>query len=475
MTFGRTSDDVVARCTCDDFDGIPDDDLVEAAGRVASRSYPSPDSAIVVAPPTSESGSESPKIVSVSDGEEKYECYGEGDRDDYDDVSRASASSTPTASTRHDRSRRKDAPTFQKRTTWLRTSLRRSPSERRRVTSNALASQLYRSSSFNSSGRNSSSGDSDDMHADLSLEDDVMDLNQKVHVLQQQVSALANNQNTTDDRYGRLKQDNAALTAKVHMLEEQLRELEVRSEDRIREEQQRFKDLAARHERERSLDLETYNLKLRTLETENAELREEIFRSRALADRLKQEKAVIQDQLAECEYVLATTREEQRKLQELAKRERDGLMQERAGNARIVEELTSELQALRRFKTDLEYHQRANGHVTMEPPSRLRDLEEQIRLLKEENRSIRDANEELQAQLLNSSIAEGRSLLHYGEGTSLAAEFEAMSKDEVMEALREQRDVNKKLRAYIDGILLNILDSYPSILEVKGSPPCTTK
>lgn len=43
-------------------------------------------------------------------------------------------------------------------------------------------SQLYRSSSFNSSGRNSSSGESDDMHADLSLEEDVLDLNHKVRI-----------------------------------------------------------------------------------------------------------------------------------------------------------------------------------------------------------------------------------------------------------------------------------------------------
>lgn len=41
-------------------------------------------------------------------------------------------------------------------------------------------SQLYRSSSFNSSGRGSICDTAEDMYSDVSLEDDVLDLNHRV-------------------------------------------------------------------------------------------------------------------------------------------------------------------------------------------------------------------------------------------------------------------------------------------------------
>ena len=57
-------------------------------------------------------------------------------------------------------------------------------------------------------------------------------------------------------------------------------------------------------------------------------------------------------------------------------------------------------------------------------------LEAQLDRMREEARSLREANEELQALVLTRGIEEGRSLLT-GGSSSLAAELEAMSQDEV--------------------------------------------
>lgn len=48
---------------------------------------------------------------------------------------------------------------------------------------------------------------------------------EQVQLLQQQVTSLADTQSTSDDRYARAKADNAVLQARVHMLEEHVREV----------------------------------------------------------------------------------------------------------------------------------------------------------------------------------------------------------------------------------------------------------
>lgn len=49
----------------------------------------------------------------------------------------------------------------------------------------------------------------------------------QVQLLQQQVTSLADTQSTADERYARAKADNAVLQARVHMLDEQIREVSI--------------------------------------------------------------------------------------------------------------------------------------------------------------------------------------------------------------------------------------------------------
>ncbi|XP_037074565.1 rab11 family-interacting protein 4-like [Pollicipes pollicipes] len=298
------------------------------------------------------------------------------------------------------------------------------------------------------------------MYSDISIEDDVSDLNQKVQVLERQVTVLAENQNNNDDRYTRSKEENAGLQARLIMLEEQLREVELRSEEQLDSERRRHKELMQRLEREKTLELENQTIRLQSLEKEVRFAEAEAARARQQLEAAAAGRAQLEERLAELEAGL------------LERRGRQELEQERTLQSQMVAELSSELedtrqQASLRLKTESD----ESGVMRL----RQGELETELRELRQRNKELQESNEELQAQLLSNGLEEGRQLLESGP-KSLALELEDMSGEEVdsgetlqklKKSLLEQQDVNKQLRTYIDGILLSIVENYPQLLEVK--------
>jgi hypothetical protein len=101
-------------------------------------------------------------------------------------------------------------------------------------------------------------------------------------------------------------------------------------------------------------------------------------------------------------------------------------------------------------------------------------MESEIKSLKESNQKLTEANEEMHAQILNRGLEEGKAVLYSHdtakanlESMSIARELEGLSDSQVRQALKEQQDVNEGLRGYIDGILMNIMEKYPELLEVR--------
>lgn len=385
------------------------------------------------------------KRDSPSDGDDE-ECYasqGHLSRPDGNSSSsfRSGASSTGSTNGRRRRSSR---------------MLSRSGSKR--LSSSALAKELHRSSS-----RRNSVSSEEMFPVDPSLEDDVSDLSQKVVELQQQVAALSDNQATANTRYNKVKQENAALLSKIHSLEEQMRELELMAEDRLRREQKELREMMTRHERESKQEVERYANSLMKLQQEYMQVSEEVIRLKTQIEKLREEKQRLSDQLSENINEMTCLREEHMKLQESIRRERDEFAAERESGNRLLEELTRELEMHRQCSQE----SRARSPSLLELPAQYRELEKELRKVRTENKRMQETNDELHAQLLSTSLQEGRSLLHEGDNASLADEFDKLTKDEMMNALREQKEVNAKLRAYIDGILLNIMENHPQLLEVK--------
>ncbi|XP_074000262.1 rab11 family-interacting protein 4A-like isoform X3 [Rhodnius prolixus] len=436
-------------------------------------------SSIYMADGHGETTDKNSRCSSISDGE-SFECYGQVDMD----------TSLHNPNNSFESSGRTPNGNSLRRNTWLRTSLKRCSSNHenlpnrrwgsfrhtsgKRTGNNSFASQLNRSSSFNSSGRSSACDTGDDVYSDVSLEEDVLDLNHKVQVLQEQMSVLTDNQNHSDERYTRAKQENATLQARVLMLEEQLREVELRAQEKLQDEERRHRELVARVDREKQLQVENCAIRLQSLELENSSLREEAARCRAQADKLRLEVQRLEEEQGRSEASVVALKEE---LEILREKERSN-SEASLANQQLIEELTQEIERLRAEQR--ETIEQLNSRGTGVSPTAHEQLQSKFTQLREDNRRLQEAHDEMQALLLTKRVEEGRSLLLTGH-QSLAAELEAMSQDEpapesteeleVRTALKEQQEVNAQLRAYIDGILLNIVDNYPQLLEVKGGLP----
>merc|ERR1719189_1884616 len=321
-----------------------------------------------------------------------------------------------------------------------------------------------------------------------------------VHQLQEQVSNLADSQATTDDRYAKVKQENASLNQKILMLEEHIRELELRSEEKLQTEQKRNKESLQRLEREKHLEIENYSIRLQNCERDYNRAKQEIVQLRSVIERLRLDKAELEEQLNEAHAAQSSNEADIHKLEDAAKRESEQARLEISNSTRLVTELEKEVESLRaqlRDRTASGRRQAFTSNVVSDTGSshitrlnstdsafsvstedrlgtRVMEMESEIKSLKESNRKLTEANEEMHAQVLTRGLDEGKAVLFNHdtakanlESMSIARELEGLSDSQIRQALKEQQDVNEGLRGYIDGILMNIMEKYPELLEVR--------
>ncbi|XP_055385892.1 rab11 family-interacting protein 4B isoform X4 [Condylostylus longicornis] len=297
-------------------------------------------------------------------------------------------------------------------------------------------------------------------------------LNEQLELLQRQVTDLADSQSTVDDRTTRTKTEYAVLQARYHMLEEQYREAELRAEERLSEEQKRHRELLARVEREASLQNENYQIKIRTIEIEANSLRDETQRLRVLCDKQANDLHATQEKMELARDNIASLEQEVEEAQ-IRERKHDLELKE---SKDLMIQLSNELERIRA----------ENGPAlpTTSPETiRLEELHFEIEELRQQNKILLEQNEELQAAVFTRGVEEGRHLLN-GTLNSLAQELEELTQaqdsvdsatlaslSQLQQAFKDKEEENQRLKNYIDTILLNIVENYPQLLEVKASMP----
>ncbi|KAL2298747.1 hypothetical protein Nmel_014343 [Mimus melanotis] len=296
------------------------------------------------------------------------------------------------------------------------------------------------------------------------------DITDKVVFLEKRVTELEKDTAANGEQHSRLRQENLQLVHRANALEEQLKEQELRADQTLLEEIKKQRELLSKMEREKSIEIENLQARLQQLDDENSELRSCVPCLRANIERLEEEKQKLLDEIEDLTVQLTEEQEKKRKMGDKLSQERHQFQKEKESTQELIEDLRKQLEHLQLFKLEAEQRRgRSSSMGLQEYNSRTREteLEQEIKQLKQDNRNLKEQNDELNGQIINLSIQGAKNLFSASFSESLAAEISSVSRDELMEAIQKQEEINFRLQDYIDRIIVAIMETNPSILEVK--------
>ncbi|XP_050776672.1 rab11 family-interacting protein 4 isoform X1 [Gopherus flavomarginatus] len=340
-------------------------------------------------------------------------------------------------------------------------------SPNRKISSTAFGRQLFQNSNFSSSN-----GSTEDLFRD-SIDSCDNDITEKVTYLEKKVTELENDNMTNGDLKSKLKQENTQLVHRVNELEELLKDQETSAEQTLEEEIKRHREAYSKYEKEKGTEIELLNTRVQQLEEENGELKTTVTRLKSQTEKLDEERQRMSDRLEDTSLRLKDEMDLYKRMMDKLRQNRLEFNKEREATQELIEDLRKELEHLQLYKLDCERpgRGRSSSSSVSEFNARTREveMEHEIKRLKQENQKLRDQNDDLNGQILSLSLYEAKNLFAtQTKAQSLAAEIDSASRDELMEALKEQEEINYRLRQYMDKIILAILDHNPSILEIKN-------
>ena len=326
------------------------------------------------------------------------------------------------------------------------------------ASSSSIASRLYQNGQRNSR-RNSFSSEEPDMisFGDEEIKTGFADTANQITNMIKRCAELQDLQMATAEEKSRLRAENAVLQERVHLLDEQFQTSEQRWSEKLDEEKLRLKEMLSRYEREKQLEAESGSLRYQVLEKDLKTAQKDRERAEENLKVEKEKNQTLSNQLTERQNECERLQMEKRKIKnefEIYKRDTADRMED---NAEIMEELTRQNE----FRQSDYSHHNPQGTLT----EQIILLEDEIERLRTENRDLREENRELQAQILHDSVQCGQNLLA-NNTPSLAAELSGMDSQGLMNALKEQEIVNQRLRNYVNGILMRIIEQHPDILEI---------
>ncbi|XP_040918957.1 rab11 family-interacting protein 4A isoform X3 [Toxotes jaculatrix] len=339
-------------------------------------------------------------------------------------------------------------------------------SPNRKISSTAFGRQLFQA---NHNVFGSSQGSStEDLFTD-SIDSCDLDITEKVSYLEKKVTELESDSLANGDIKSKFKQENTQLVHRVHELEEQVKDAETRAVQSLEEETKRHRETYTKMERDRNTEMDLLRNRVHQLEEENGEMKLNVCRLKSQTEKLDQEKQKMTDKLEDTSLRLKDEMDLYRKIMDKLWQNRHEFQKEKEAMQELIDDLRRELEYLQLFKLEMEHPGKGKSLSEYNAKTREIEMEHEVKRLKQENHKLRDQNDDLNAQILSLSLYEAKNLFAcHTKAQCLAAEIDNASRDELVDALKEQEEINLRLRQYMDKIILAILDHNPSILEIKS-------
>uniref|UniRef100_A0AC35U5J7 FIP-RBD domain-containing protein n=1 Tax=Rhabditophanes sp. KR3021 TaxID=114890 RepID=A0AC35U5J7_9BILA len=322
----------------------------------------------------------------------------------------------------------------------------------------SVAKQLY-STGQRSSRRTSFGSDPELMSiSDSEFQPEISTLSNTITSLNQRLSDMESMHQATNNEKNRLERDYAIEVERNSVLEEKLHQTEEKLEDKVKELKRNHQEAISRNEREKQLELESCGLKYEMLKKDAESYAKEKARYEIEIKKYLNTISEMKEKFEDAKEAYQNAEQEKKEtLRQFDLYKRD-IQADMYSNTELVEQLNRETEELRQRGVGRQ------GSVSYQ----ISALEEENIELRNENRRLQKASEDLHNEMLADSVNKGQLLLA-GNLSSLADELTGNgSADKDWKSGYLQMEIETRhLKEYINNILVRVIELHPEILEIK--------
>lgn len=293
-----------------------------------------------------------------------------------------------------------------------------------------------------------------------SMTSDIEELSERVDLLKNHVAKLTE-ERKLQIQYETVNRENQQLVLRNHELEERIVNLTEKLEVTKKSHENEVNMLVTKHARENQLIEEVLQGKLEALKKENENLLGEMNELKSIMKRVQEENGLMRSKTESLTNQVLQMNEEYMRLNKQSCAQREKYDEEISLLQGANEKMRMELEEVTSEKSCDE------GFLNEDcPPSSTAFLSAKLSNLEIENERLKCANDDLNVQLAR-NITDARALMGSSSENSIASEMLSATRDEVVETLKKKEAENIQLKAYLDKIILSVLEKDPSILEIK--------